>query len=94
MIILLWLTGIADLVLTAWGLSIDLFSEANPIMARAYDTCIIGTVIGGATVTGLACYVLHRARERVSWLNPCLWGLLVMRAVVLGLHAVWVTAIL
>ena len=94
MILLLWLTGVADLALTAWGLSINLFSEANPLMAWAYDTCTVGTVIIGAIVTGILCYALHWAREHVSWLDTALWGLLAIRFGVLGLHAVWVWTVI
>ena len=94
MIILLWLTGVADLALTAWGIAIDIVPEANPIMARAYDVSLVGTVVAGSLLTAAACYFLHWARERVAWVDVALWGLLAVRAVVLGLHAVWVAAVI
>ena len=94
MILLLWLTGVADLALTAWGIAIDIVPEANPLMARAYDVSLVGTVVAGTVLTAAVCYFLHWAREHVPWLNPALWGLLLFRLGVLGLHAVWVVAVL
>ena len=94
MILLLWLTGVADLALTAWGIHIDIVPEGNPIMARAFDWSLMGTVVAGAVVTALVCYFLHWARGHVRWIDYPLWGLLFFRAFVLGLHAVWVVAVI
>ena len=92
MILLLWLTGVADLMLTGWALSFRLYCEANPIMAWAFEKSIPGAIIGGIVVTTLACWAFHWARGKVRWLNLALWGLLAMRAFVLWVHAGWIAS--
>ena len=94
MILLLWLAGVADLSLTAWGIHIDIVPEANPVLAWAYDHSLIGTVIAVSIITGAAFWILHLARERVRWLRPMLFVILAVRVVVMGLHAVWVAAVI
>ena len=96
MVLLLWVSGVADLILTAWGLSIPLYHEQNPIMARAYEVSPTGAVVAGILVTTLAVWILHVARKRVGWVNPVLWGLLGIRAFVLWVHwthiSLWIQA--
>ena len=92
MIVLLWLAGVADLVLTAWGLSLGVIREANPVLAWAFDVSPLGTVITGAALTGAIFYGLHLMRDRSRLLYPGLWILLGVRVAVLWLHMRWVTS--
>lgn len=90
MIIAIWLTGLVDLLLTAWGLSLGVIEEANPVMVRIFRVSPLWAVILGFIVLTAALYVLAKARKRVWWVDPALVGLLGVRIVVLGMHAIWV----
>ncbi len=90
MIIALWITGVADLVLTAWGLQLGVIEEANPIMAWLFGISIPGALLLAVVIMTAALLCLHVARNRVTWVDFALRGLLAIRFSVLALHMIWI----
>ncbi len=91
MIAALWITGVADLVLTAWGLHLGLIEEANPIMAWLFSVSMSGALILALVVMTAALLFLHVARNRVAWVDMALRSLLAIRFSVLVLHMIWIS---
>ncbi len=90
MIIALWIAGVADLLLTAWGLRLGAIEEANPIMAWLFNASVPCTLITAVVVLTAALMCLHAARDRVPWVEQALRGLLAVRLSVLVLHLMWI----
>ncbi len=92
-VVLLWLTAAADLVLTAWGLRLGVIEEANPLLAPLFSVSKPLTVVGGLACVTAALALLWRHRHRVRWIHPVARLLLAFRVVVLGMHIVWILLI-
>ena len=93
MIFAIWFASLVDLLLTAWGLSLGVIKEANPIMASIFDASPALAVVLGIVGTTAGLLVLKKARKNVWWVDHALFGLLSLRVVVLGMHAIWVTTL-
>ena len=84
------LLGAADIGLTAFGLSLGAIEEANPLLAWGLGVAGGWTWLVAFAVPALAVWAVWRVRDRSRWALPTLRLLVVVRAAVIGLHAVWV----
>ena len=81
--------GLLDVALTAWGLSLGMIEEANPIIS---NLLAVSPVLGYGVTVGmslLAAWVLWGLRDRSPIVRPALYGVLGVRVVIIGMHFAW-----
>ncbi len=90
---ILWVTGMADLLLTAWGLRLGVIEEANPLMAWLFSISKPLTLGIGTAVMTAALGFLWYVRKKIAWFETVVRGLLAIRVVVLSIHIYWLLQI-
>jgi len=85
--------GLLDFALTAWGLQLGIFAEANPIIAALlhYSPALGYGLTVGLPLLGLA--LIWHLRDRSRMARPALWGLFGVRVAIIAMHAAWIAAL-
>lgn len=89
LLVLICLLTLADIVLTYYGLSLEVIREANPLMARLFDVSPIFSIILAICFVIGACLFFYKVRHRITWLPAALILILVIKLGVIGLHLRW-----
>jgi|GEM_PF-1608088 len=89
LVIVVYLLGALDILLTHFGLQRGFISEANPVMAWLFREWGEAGVYVALVGSGLALLVLYRACNRTRYLRACFLAVLLLRVIVLTFHLDW-----
>ncbi len=94
MALAVWLLGAMDVLLTEYGLRLGVIEEANPVMAILFAQSHLLAALFSLLLSGTMLLFLHHCRHRCKLALHSLKGLLLLRLLIMSLHANWIAAII
>ena len=93
MALLIWLLGLADVLLTNYGLNLGVIREGNPVMAYFFAVSPNLAITFSLIFSGIMLWFLTHLKTKTALAGKALWGLLAVRLFVIFLHAGWLIQI-
>lgn len=93
LLLLILLHSLADAVCTATGISIGVISEGNPLLTAINSRPMLGCFAAFVYTSGLL-FVIYKLGDRCRFTMPLLIGLCAVKIAVMGLHVIWIGALL
>ncbi|MDW7651563.1 MAG: DUF5658 family protein [Bacillota bacterium] len=93
MAVLIWLLGLVDVLLTKYGLTLGVIREGNPVMAWLFAIHPNVAVLFSLLVSGVLLWFLTTLQAKTNLAVKALWGLLIVRILVIVLHVGWLVRI-
>jgi hypothetical protein len=89
MAFLIWLLGLADVLLTNYGLNLGIIQEGNPVMAYFFAISPNLAISFSLIFSGIMLWFLTQLKTKTALAGKALWGLLAVRVLVIFLHVGW-----